>query len=182
MGKIEAASFATASANIRAPPRHAASGLVDRYFLSRAGVILEPTGCTCRSGGRPERNAAGKRLWAARHSPGRPMVDRFHSRTIGLAASAQQAGRDRVSRHVEGPVVPLLPQEFLVRPGLVEAAVHEDDDRRLRWDGVIPVRGEDDDPVLQFGEELEDGALTLGVEARDWLVQDHDRCVLVDEP
>src|SRR4051812_37786830 len=44
MGKIEAASFATASANIRAPPRHAASGLVDRQLLSRAGVILEPTG------------------------------------------------------------------------------------------------------------------------------------------
>src|SRR4051794_41163351 len=121
MGKIEAASFATASANIRAPPRHAASGLVDRQLLSRAGVILEPTGCACRSGGRPEPNAAGKRLWAARHSPGRPMVGRFRSRTIGPTASAQQAGRDRAFQHVEGPVVPLSLQEFLVRPGFADA-------------------------------------------------------------
>src|SRR3954469_11423497 len=107
MGKIEAASFATASANIRAPPRHPASGLVDRHLLSRAGVILKPTGCACRSERRPEPNAAGKRLWAARHSPGRPMVGLFRSRTVGRAVAAQQAGRDRVSRHVEGPVVPL---------------------------------------------------------------------------
>src|SRR5215212_5249412 len=69
-----------------------------------------------------------------------------------------------------------------MRPGLADVAVYENDDRRLRWDRVVPVRGEDDYLVLQFGEELEDCALALRVEARDGFVQDHDRGILVHEP
>src|SRR3954454_10061838 len=182
MGKIEAASVAAAPANIRGPRRHPASRPVQPHPLVSGRSDPRTTGAPPRSDRRPEPNVAKKRLWAARYSPARPMVRRARSRTVGLAASARQAARDRAPRHVEGPIVPLSPQQFLVRPGFADAAVPKDDDRRLRWNRVVPMRGEDDDPVLEFGEELEDGALTLRVEARDRLVQDHDRGILVDEP
>src|SRR4051794_36727237 len=163
MGKIEAASAAMASANIRTPPRHHACG--PRSAASPGRSNPRTHGATPHSDRRLEPNVAEKRLWAAWHFPGRTMVRRSRSRTVGLAVSAQQAARDRAPRHVQRPIVPLSQQQFFVRPGFADAAVHEDDNGRLRWDRVVPVRGEDDDLALEFGEELEDGTLTLGVEA-----------------
>jgi hypothetical protein len=52
-------------------------------------------------------------------------------------------------------------------------SVHEHDDLRVVWNGVVPMGGKDDElRVSPLRQELEDGALSLRVQTGDRLVQD----------
>src|SRR5205823_409559 len=69
-----------------------------------------------------------------------------------------------------------------MRPAFGDDAIHEHHDLRVAWDGVVTMRGEDNDPGLsQLRKELKDRALSLGVQTSYRLVQNNHRSILVNE-
>ena len=69
-----------------------------------------------------------------------------------------------------------------MRPAFCDVTIHEHHDLRAAWDGVVTMRGEDDDPGFsQLRKELKDRTLSLGVQTRYRLVQDNYRGILIDE-
>jgi len=68
-------------------------------------------------------------------------------------------------------------------PALSNVSVYKDHNLRIGGDRVVPVGGENDDLRLsELSKELEDRALSLGIQARYRLVQDDHRGVLIKEP
>src|SRR3954453_16981142 len=131
MGKIDAESCETASANMRKPLRVLSRSVLFSSRKTRLRRVVR----TCKRVG-----------------------------SVWTSTASQRAVCHRAPREVERPVVPLPLQQLLVRPGFGDAAVHEDDDLRVPWDRVVPMRGEDDDLVRQLREELEDRALALRIQ------------------
>src|SRR5436190_20267929 len=65
-------------------------------------------------------------------------------------------------------------------PALSNVSVHKDHYLRIGRDRVVTVGGENDDLRLsELSEELEDRALSLGIQASYRLVQDDHRGVLI---
>src|SRR5437764_10483727 len=70
-----------------------------------------------------------------------------------------------------------------MRPTFGDDAVHEHYDLRVCWDGVVAMRREDNNLVLSsLRKELEDRALSLRIQTRYRLIQDHHGGILIDEP
>src|SRR5688500_15842427 len=72
--------------------------------------------------------------------------------------------------------------ELFMRPDLSDAPVDEHDNRRVFRNGVVPMRGEQDDlGAIHLSKQLEDRALSLGIQTCYGLIQDHHRGILIDE-
>jgi hypothetical protein len=70
-----------------------------------------------------------------------------------------------------------------MRSAFGDEAVHEHYYLRVSWDGVVTMRGENDDLGLsQLRKERKDRALSLGIQTCYRLIQDHHRGILIDEP
>src|SRR5258708_36284375 len=70
-----------------------------------------------------------------------------------------------------------------MRPAVGDDPIHEHHNLRVFWDGVVAMRGEDNDLGLSLlRKELKDSTLSQGIQTRYRLVQNNHRSILIDEP